>query len=203
MTLDQVITLDIEVYLRLGSGRAVVPEPLGSLIVELLPPAVPTWGSALRRDDPGSSPACTPVGPFTPGTWDSAWPNVYGADMVANAPLADRYEPIIVGRPSFLSFQTVAELRYGALHRNWGDARMRKLDARIAAARVVHSGEELVATYAQLRAECVRLGHALGQREHDADRWIAATALRLDIPLVCNDRIFEGAPGLQLESAHS
>lgn len=123
--------------------------------------------------------------------------------MVADAPLADRYEPIIVGRPAFLSFQTVAELRYGALHRNWGEARRRKLDAKIAAAEIVHSGDDLVGVYAQLRAECVRVGHALGQREHDADRWIAATALRLGIPLVSNDRIFEGAPGLQLESAHS
>ncbi|MGH3665242.1 MAG: PIN domain-containing protein [Egibacteraceae bacterium] len=127
--------------------------------------------------------------------------DVYGADLSETALIAV-YEPIIVGRPAFLSFQTVAELQFGALLRNWGAARMRKLDAKIAAAQVVHSGEELVAIYAQLRSDCVRLGHALGQREHDADRWIAATALRLDIPLVSNDRIFEGAPGLQLESAH-
>ncbi len=128
--------------------------------------------------------------------------DVYSADLSETALIAV-YEPIIVGRPAFLSFQTVAELHFGALRRNWGAARMRKLDAKIAAAQVVHSGEDLVATYARLRAECVRLGHALGQREHDADRWIAATALRLSIPLVSNDRIFEGAPGLRLESARN
>jgi len=128
--------------------------------------------------------------------------DVYSADLSETALIAV-YEPIIVGRPAFLSFQTVAELHFGALRRNWGAARMRKLDAKIAAAQVVHSGEDLGATYAHLRAECVRLGHALGQREHDADRWIAATALRLGIPLVSNDRIFEGAPGLRLESARS
>ena len=128
--------------------------------------------------------------------------DVYSADLSDTALIA-AYEPIIVGRPAFLSFQTVAELHFGALRRNWGAARMRKLDTKIAAAQVVHSGEDLVATYAHLRAECVHLGHALGQREHDADRWIAATALRLGIPLVSNDRIFEGAPGLRLESARS
>jgi predicted nucleic acid-binding protein len=48
----------------------------------------------------------------------------------------------------------------------------------------------------------VQIGHALGQREHDADRWIAATALRLGIPLVSHDRVFENTPELQLESAH-
>ncbi|MGI9032188.1 MAG: hypothetical protein ACR2HY_00590 [Acidimicrobiales bacterium] len=31
--------------------------------------------------------------------------DVYGVDLVADAPLADRYEPIIVGRPAFLSFR--------------------------------------------------------------------------------------------------
>lgn len=127
--------------------------------------------------------------------------DVFSADL-SDTTLIAVYEPIIVGRPAFLSFQTVAELRFGALRRSWGIARMRKLDAKIATAEVVHSGDELVAVYAQLRAACVRLGHALGQRDHDADRWIAATALRLGVPLVSNDRIFEGTPGLQLESAH-
>jgi len=55
----------------------------------------------------------------------------------------------------------------------------------------------------QLRADCVDAGHALGQKEHTADRWIAATAIRLGIPLVSNDRIFAGAPGLQLETLAS
>jgi predicted nucleic acid-binding protein len=41
------------------------------------------------------------------------------------------------------------------------------------------------------------------KREHDADRWIAATALRLGISLVSNDRIFEGTPGLVLEAVRS
>jgi predicted nucleic acid-binding protein len=127
--------------------------------------------------------------------------DVFSADLSDTA-LIEVYEPIIVGRPAFLSFQTVAELRFGALRRGWGQVRMRKLDAKIATAEIVHSGDEFVTTYARLRADCVQLGHALGQREHDADRWIAATALRLGIPLVSNDRIFEGAPGLCLESAH-
>lgn len=127
--------------------------------------------------------------------------DVFSADLTGTA-LITLYEPIIVGRPAFVSFQTVAEVRYGALRRGWGDARLRKLDAKIAAVEVVHSGEELVATYARLRADCVEVGHALGQREHDADRWIAATAARLGVPLVSNDRVFKHTPGLELESAH-
>lgn len=127
--------------------------------------------------------------------------DVYGAQLVPGSALADRYDPIIVGRPAFISFQTAAELRYGALLRNWGEHRMRQLEARIAAAETVHSGPDLVGVYARLRVECERAGHALSQRVHDADRWVAATAIRLGIPLISNDGVFRDAPGLVLETA--
>lgn len=111
--------------------------------------------------------------------------NVYGAELVPGSKLAERYQPIIVGRPVLISFQTAAELRYGALLRGWGPARMLKLEAKINVAETVHTGPDL------------------GQRDHDADRWIAATALRLGVPLVSDDRIFEGVPGLMLEAART
>ena len=126
--------------------------------------------------------------------------DVFGADLVPGSALWARYEPIVVGRPAFISFQTVAELRFGALRRGWGEARLRRLDARIARAEVVYPGPDLVRFYAQLRVDCGRIGHALSQRDHDADRWIAATALRLGVPLVSNDRIFSNVPGLLLET---
>jgi len=124
--------------------------------------------------------------------------DVYGAELTGS-PLAIRYQPIILGRPAFISFQTEAELRFGALLRGWSAARMLQLEARIAAAETVHSGPDLIDTYAQLRATCQRIGHALGQKHHDADRWVAATAIRLGIPLVANDGIYDNVPGLQVE----
>lgn len=126
--------------------------------------------------------------------------DVFGADLIPGSRLAELYEPIIVGRPAFISFQTAAELRYGALLRSWGRARMLKLESKIQFAEIVHTGPELVLTYAELRVDCRRVGHPLSQREHDADRWIAATALRLGIPLVSNDNIFRDVPRLQLET---
>jgi tRNA(fMet)-specific endonuclease VapC len=125
--------------------------------------------------------------------------DVFGADLVPESRLAELYEPVIVGRPAFISFQTAAELRFGALLRGWGMARMLKLQAKLEVAEIVHSGPELVLAYAQLRVDCRKIGHALTQREHDADRWIAATAIRLGIPLVSNDNIFRDVPGLELE----
>jgi predicted nucleic acid-binding protein len=126
--------------------------------------------------------------------------DVFSADLVPGSRLAERYAPVITGRPAFISFQTVAELRYGAIRRGWGDARMLKLEAKVRRVEIVHSGPELVAIYAQLRADCEAAGHALGQKAHTADRWIAATAIRLGIPLVSNDGIFRDAPGLDLET---
>jgi len=138
--------------------------------------------------------AARPRGPIAIDT------DVFSADLVPGSRIAERYAPIITGRPAFISFQTVAELRYGALRRGWGTARMLKLDAKIQRAEVVHTGPELVLICAQLRADCEARGHALAQREHNADRWIAATAIRLDVALVSNDTIFREVPGLTLET---
>lgn len=55
--------------------------------------------------------------------------DVFSADLVPGSRLTELYAPIVTGRPAFISFQTAAELRYGALRRGWGEARMFKLDA--------------------------------------------------------------------------
>ena len=71
----------------------------------------------------------------------------------------------------------------------------------IGRAEVVWPGPRLLDAYVRLRVACERAGHALGQPEHDADRWIAATALHLGIPLVSDDRLFTSTPGLVFETA--
>ena len=126
--------------------------------------------------------------------------NVFAADIVPGSRLAPMYEPLTAGRPALISFQTVAELHFGAIRRGWGRPRLLKLERRIEDAETVWPGPELVLIYARLRADCLRIGHALGQRHHDADRWIASTALRLDVSLVSHDRIFRDVPGLVLET---
>ena len=50
--------------------------------------------------------------------------DVFSADLLPGSRLAARYAPIIAGRPVMISFQTVAELQFGALRRGWDDARM-------------------------------------------------------------------------------
>jgi predicted nucleic acid-binding protein len=52
--------------------------------------------------------------------------SVFGADLLkVRAPLAASYQPFLVGRAVFISFVTVAELRYGARRADWGDPRLR------------------------------------------------------------------------------
>jgi hypothetical protein len=72
-----------------------------------------------------------------------------------------------------------SEPHVAVLRRHWGAARKHKLAGRIGRAEIVHSGPELVVTEVRLRVSCERAGHALGQSEHTADRWIVAAALRL------------------------
>lgn len=63
---------------------------------------------------------------------------------------------------------------------------------------MVQPDDEMVMICARLRHDCRQAGHGLAGKIHDSDRWIAATAIRLGVPLVSNDQIFTGAPGLGL-----
>ena len=112
--------------------------------------------------------------------------------------LAARYRSVLEGRPAVVSFVTVAELGYGARLAGWGPGRLRRLEYEIARAEIVWPGPNLVEAYASLRTWCVRTGHGLGQKEHEADRWVAATAIWLQVPLVAHDGIFAGVKDLEL-----
>lgn len=114
--------------------------------------------------------------------------------------LTAEYRSILEGRPAIISFVTVAEIQFGATVAGWGSSRLRRLDRELHRAEVVWPGPELIDAYVPLRAWCVRNGHGLGQKDHEADRWIAATSIRLGIPLVAHDAIFANVGELTLIS---
>jgi predicted nucleic acid-binding protein len=91
--------------------------------------------------------------------------------------LGTTYTQVVGNSAIVLPFQTVAELRFGALNRSWGELRLRRM-------------------------ERTRTGHPLWEKIHDSDRWIAASAVRLNVPVVSHDAIFRGVPGLELISAN-
>jgi predicted nucleic acid-binding protein len=110
------------------------------------------------------------------------------------------YRPVLEGRPAIISFITVAEMRFGSRIAGWGTSRLQRLDHELGRARIVWPGHDLLDEYVKLRTWCVKNGHGLGHKEHEADRWIAATAIRLGVPLVAHDAIFAGTKNLQLIS---
>lgn len=124
---------------------------------------------------------------------------VFGAHMTPRGQqLAFRYRPILAGRSAIVSYVTEAEMRFGAALARWGPRRLRRLDTELAEVETIWPGPKVAAAYVSLRTWCVRTGHGLGQKEHEADRWIAATAMWLDLPLVAHDAIFKDVDGLTL-----
>jgi len=116
--------------------------------------------------------------------------------LISRRPLAAQYGIHVAGRPLVISFVTVAELRFGALKANWGEARRDDLESRLSSLTVVSSDSDLADTYAELRVACQRLGHGLHAKDHEADRWIAATAIRFGLTLISHDKIFDNVPRL-------
>jgi predicted nucleic acid-binding protein len=110
--------------------------------------------------------------------------------------LATLYAADLQGKKLAISFQTEAEVRFGALAAGWGSPRLDALDDRLAMAVVVPAHAALTVAYAELRNDCRKTGHALQDGKHAADLWIASTALLLSAPLVTHDRIFIGVPTL-------
>ncbi len=108
---------------------------------------------------------------------------------------ASAYAPAIAGRRLCISFQTVAELQLWALLRRWGASRRAELDALIAQHMVLHDDAALARRWAEITGNRRRLGQPI----ECGDAWIAATALRHDIPLAThNARDYQDIPGLKL-----
>jgi predicted nucleic acid-binding protein len=128
--------------------------------------------------------------------------------MVVSALVNERRDPVtaaehrelIDGRSVVISFVTVTEMRYGALKANWGELRRRELERTLSRLVAVQPDDALMTRCAELRYRCERDGVALGQKVHEADRWIAATALHLDVDLVSDDSAFENIDGLTVLS---
>jgi predicted nucleic acid-binding protein len=105
---------------------------------------------------------------------------------------------VIGASPTVLSFCTVTEVRYGALRAGWGQLRRARLERDLARFVVIRPDDRLMGICAELRHRCAQRGHPLGQKVHEADRWVAATAVALDIELVSDDTVFDDVEGLRL-----
>lgn len=126
--------------------------------------------------------------------------NVFTARLREKSPLASGYAKHLFGQRLLVTPQTVAEARYGALTASWGPVRLRRLSQLTARARLLPVDSETIEAVAQLRDRCRLAGHALHQRAHNADLWIAAAAIRWGVPLIAHDAVFIECPGLDLRT---
>lgn len=109
-----------------------------------------------------------------------------------------RWREQLLGVAVAISGQTRAEALAGLLLSNWAEDKLRDSRSQLNRTATIPLDEAVVQRYAELKAECQKIGHALGQKMHAADRWIAATAAAHGLPLLSGDRLFAGVPGLQL-----
>lgn len=102
-------------------------------------------------------------------------------------PQLARYEAYLRNSLPVVSFQTIAEMRFGALLKGWGVLRRERLETFLGSLLVQEYNDGLANAWAQVMHEARRAGRRL----EAGDAWIAATALLLNAPLLTHDKDFD------------
>lgn len=105
---------------------------------------------------------------------------------------------LLLSQRVLISFQTRAELLSGATMRQWAPKRLGDLREILDNTPTIRADDDVVDVYARLTADCRSSGHALGQKEHPGDRWVAACAVAKGVRLLAGDRVYESAPQVPL-----
>jgi predicted nucleic acid-binding protein len=109
-----------------------------------------------------------------------------------------QYQDRMAGRTVVIALQTRAELLSWPRLRKWSDNKAERFAADLEQVPTISAYRDVVDAYVDLTVGCRAAGHALAAKHHTADRWVAATALAVDRPLLAVDRIYRGVPGLVL-----
>jgi len=110
------------------------------------------------------------------------------------------YQHTVMGRASFISFMTVAELDRWIIQRAWGPVRLARMATFLAQFALVLPDRSLCRTWAEVVDGARRHGRPIAT----ADAWIAATALALDLPLLThNTADYAGVTALRLLAPES
>lgn len=110
--------------------------------------------------------------------------------LFKDSPRAKSFRPMLQGKQPALAFVSVAELFKWTLKRRWGSAKVEQLEAAMRRYVVIPYDRDLAWAWARLVASCEDAGRPIAA----ADAWVAAAALRHDVPLLTNNsKHFEGA----------
>jgi predicted nucleic acid-binding protein len=116
-------------------------------------------------------------------------------------PDADSWRALLLGRTVVIAEQTRAEVIGGLLSAGLGPTRAQRTLDQLANTQTVPVDNDLARVCGELYAACRAIGHALHAKDHTGDRWVAATAIHTGLPLLANDGIYRGVPGLVRLSA--
>lgn len=114
------------------------------------------------------------------------------------SPEVPRWRALLTGYSIVVPTQVRAEVLAGIASSSWGERRRDEATEILNQTATVPVTEDVVACYATLFADCRHGGHALSDKMHTGDRWIAATAIALGAPLLACDQIYRNAPRLTL-----
>lgn len=103
--------------------------------------------------------------------------------ILKGSPEARRFSESLRGCQIVLSFQTVAELFKWTVVRGWQQPRIAQLEDSFRQCVVVPYDRDLAWTWARVTGEC----HKHGRQMSAGDAWVAAAAIRYDIPLMTNN----------------
>lgn len=103
--------------------------------------------------------------------------------LLKQKPEAPLYLPLLEGKLLCISFVTVGELLFWAEDARWGTQRRSQLEHRLRNYVVIPYDFELAEVYARVAAERKKKGLPISSN----DAWIAACALRHDMPLVTHN----------------
>jgi len=107
---------------------------------------------------------------------------------------AEAYMPHVEGHALSVAFITVGEMYYGAEKANWGERKRAKLEAHLHNFTVISFDRLIARHYGKIRAERRKRGRIIAPN----DAWIAACAVRHNVPLVTDDRGFQDIPQLEI-----
>ncbi len=124
---------------------------------------------------------------------------ILDTDIVSNlmrgGPIAQAYLPHVEGKLLAITFVTVGEMYFGAEKAKWGPKKRAALEKALRDYVVIPYDHEIAQCYGRLVAERQRAGIPIAPN----DAWIAACAVRHDIPLVThNARHFGDIKGLMV-----
>ena len=108
------------------------------------------------------------------------------------------YREFLTGSKLYVSFQTVAEMRYGGISNGWGTAKRKELSIFLGGFEVVGYSSDLADCWATIRHQ----SSLAGKRLEIGDSWVGAAAMYLKIPLLTHDKDFIDLPNIHLQVIH-